>query len=266
MIEPPTLESVDVRAVLAANLPDLAVTSVVPLGEGLDNVAFEVDGSLVVRFRKDGDVAAEAAVLRAVAAVSPVAVPVPVFASGDRMAYRKLPGVPPAEVDVPPPGVLDTLIGFLRVIQALEVDVPVDVDDPAELLAEAAGRLGYVPAAYRADVTAFLAAPPPGRDHPVAFSHNDIGHEHVLVADGAVSGVIDWTDAAVVDPAYDHGLLFRDLGPAALAATPADLRERAVFHARCALLEDLAYGTEHGIDLYVRKSLASLRWVFSPLR
>jgi len=30
-----------------------------------------------------------------------------------------------------------------------------------------------------------------------------------------VTGIIDWSDAAIVDPAHDFGLLHRDLGPAA---------------------------------------------------
>jgi len=50
------------------------------------------------------------------------------------------------------------------------------------------------------------------------FSHNDLGIEHVLgtPATAAVTGVIDWGDAALIDPACDFGLLYRDLGAAAL--------------------------------------------------
>lgn len=87
-----------------------------------------------------------------------------------------------------------------------------------------------------------------------------------------MTGVIDWTDAAIVDPAYDFGLIHRDLGPAAvhraLRAYPADAREteaiaeRAIFYARCALLEDLAYGLETGRRTYLDKSLAALRWLY----
>jgi aminoglycoside phosphotransferase (APT) family kinase protein len=73
------------------------------------------------------------------------------------------------------------------------------------------------------------------------FCHNDLGIEHVLVApdSGAITGVIDWSDAALTDPARDFGLVHRDLGPAALAAAltnypagdTAALRERAAFYA-----------------------------------
>jgi aminoglycoside phosphotransferase (APT) family kinase protein len=42
------------------------------------------------------------------------------------------------------------------------------------------------------------------------FSHNDLGIEHVLIDPGTwtVTGIIDWSDAAIVDPAIDFGLLY----------------------------------------------------------
>jgi aminoglycoside phosphotransferase (APT) family kinase protein len=105
------------------------------------------------------------------------------------------------------------------------------------------------------------------------FSHNDLGIEHVLVDPdtGAITGIIDRSDAAMVDPAYDVGLLYRDLGPVALdailrsepGAGDDGLRERAVFYARCNVLEDLAYGYEAGRPEYVDKSLAALRRLFA---
>lgn len=36
-----------------------------------------------------------------------------------------------------------------------------------------------------------------------AFIHGDLQVEHVFVADGAVTGIIDWSEAARGDPAYD---------------------------------------------------------------
>jgi hypothetical protein len=103
-------------------------------------------------------------------------------------------------------------------------------------------------------------------------SHNDLGIEHVLVDPdtGMVTGVIDWSDAAIVDPAIDVGLLYRDLGPAAARAALgsyrtevndlATLEERAVFYARCRVFEDLAYGLQMGRRSYVDKSLATMAW------
>jgi aminoglycoside phosphotransferase (APT) family kinase protein len=126
----------------------------------------------------------------------------------------------------------------------------------------------------RRHVETFLDAPPPRDGYAPAFSHNDLGIEHVLIdpVTWRVTGIIDWSDAAIVDPAYDFGLLYRDLGPAALrvavgryrtdANDVAALRERAVFYARCSVFEDLAYGLGTGRDKYVNKCLAALAWLF----
>jgi aminoglycoside phosphotransferase (APT) family kinase protein len=131
-----------------------------------------------------------------------------------------------------------------------------------------------VPLGHRRAIKAFLDASPPDDGYTLAFSHNDLGIEHVLVDPGTwtVTGVIDWSDAAIDDPAYDFGLIYRDLGPRALDAavgsyrTDANdverLRQRAVFYARCSVFEDLAYGVETGQSRYVDNSIAALEWLF----
>jgi aminoglycoside phosphotransferase (APT) family kinase protein len=110
------------------------------------------------------------------------------------------------------------------------------------------------------------------------LSHNDLGIEHVLaepdVADPRVTGVIDWGDAAVTDPAYDFGLVQRDLGPAALdaalaayartGADPSGISERARFYAVCTLIEDLSFGLAQDRAEYVDKSLAAWERTLSP--
>lgn len=285
----------DVRDVLAVHLPGHRVGSVVELGAGLDNVVYEVDGELVVRFSGEPDpvrraalVGHEARLLAAVARVCPVPVPEPVFTAAEAgcLAYVKLPGVPLSEL----PGsgrsehgeaIASVLGELLAALHAEPVDRwrgLVDTDDqpPAEWLREA-GELyravaGHVPVARRSAVESFLDAPPPQRGQALVFSHNDLGIEHVLVdpVGWTVTGVIDWSDAALVDPAYDFGLLYRDLGPAALRAalrsyradTAAALVERAVFYARCSVFEDLAYGVDTGRDGYLTRSLDAMTWLF----
>ncbi len=272
--------------------------SVVPLGEGQDNVAFEVNGELVVRFGKEPDpvvraarIDREARLLTFVASVSPVPVPrpVPTIPGSGCLAYRKLPGT--ALLDAPAqskrehgPRIARTLGGLLRALHAVpldRVDALVGVDDEplSQWLAEAAdlvdGLGDGLPARFAAPVRAFLAASPPGAavdsGHPLVFSHNDLGIEHVLVDPEtfAVTGVLDWTDAALVDPAYDFGLLYRDLGAPGMRAaldgygrSTMDMGARALFYARCSVLEDLAYGLESGLRRYVDNSLAALEWLF----
>jgi aminoglycoside phosphotransferase (APT) family kinase protein len=190
-------------------------------------------------------------------------------------------------IDVPEPrrsaragSVARTLGELLTALHAARVE-SVDVEDVplGEWLREAAETYrsvaAEVPVNRRAAVDAFLRSPPPeGRWTPV-FSHNDLGIEHVLVdpPTGRVTGVIDWSDAAIVDPAYDFGLLHRDLGPAALdaalrsyrteAGDVASVRDRAVFYARCTVFGDLGYGLEAGNAAYADKSVAALDWLFA---
>jgi aminoglycoside phosphotransferase (APT) family kinase protein len=260
------MEADEVRRVVAVHLPAQRCTTVIPLGAGLDHTAWEVDGTLVVRCG-DSDPVAESRLLTSVAAVSPVPVPRPLFTDADRgcLAYRKLDGTP--LLHAPPPadggaGVARTLSALVAALQAatprLAPLVEEDRTPLAEWLAEARtlwpSVRPLVPPSFHPAAEAFLAAPPPAEPAALAFAHNDLGIEHVLVdAAGAVTGVIDWSDAAVTDPARDAGLVYRDLG-----VLVTDAPERAVFYARCGAVEDLAYGE----PAYVRKSLRSLAWLF----
>jgi aminoglycoside phosphotransferase (APT) family kinase protein len=67
-----------------------------------------------------------------------------------------------------------------------------------------------------------------------ALIHADLGPDHLLVRDGRITGIIDWTDSEIGDPALDLSWLLTG-APAALAegvvqtyeVTP-DLRQRAL--------------------------------------
>jgi len=263
----------DLRAVL----PGLEIASVRRLGAGLDNVAYLVNGELVVRFRRSepAEVEREARLLRFVATISPLPVPAPAIVDAGRgcLAYRLLPGVPLLSL-TDRPEVAAQLGDFLAVLHAVPPERAADLvetDDtpPAEWLAEAVELwpelAAHVPAPHRSAVEDFLAAAPPEPADALVFSHQDLGSEHILVDpdSGAITGVIDWTDAAIGDPARDPGLILRDLGPDACAEalrclTPG-LRERAAFYARCGLLADLEYGLSTGRREYTNQSLAALK-------
>lgn len=289
----------DVRSVVGAHMPGCRIESVALLGEGLDNLVYEVNGELIVRFGKDPDLARratlvdhEARVLAAVSDISPLPVPQPAFTVAEQgcLAYRKLFGTP--LLDMPPhqrsahgTSIAATLGELLTALHAVPVDRLTELVDEdhrpmAECRHEATENYvrvaGRVPTAHRPSVEAFLAAAPPPDGYTPAFSHNDLGIEHVLVdpVSWTVTGIIDWSDAAVVDPAYDFGLLYRDLGPAAARAAISSYRidaddlaalsERAVFHGRCSVFEDLAFGMETEQRTYVDKSLAAMEWLFPP--
>jgi aminoglycoside phosphotransferase (APT) family kinase protein len=257
-------------------LGDHEVESVVLLGTGVDNVAYEVNGELIVRVARDPRLPErEARLLTFLTAVSPLPVPRPLFAGEGCLVYRKLPGTPLLDLaSFDPAPVVDVLGSFLSALHSLPVPdlvglVDTDVQPLSEWLTDAAALYprvaSAVPSSYRHAMESFLDTAPPVADFAPVFSHNDLGIEHVLFdpLDATVTGIIDWSDAAIVDPAYDFGLLYRDLGPFALDPT---LAARAVFYARCSVLEDLAYGLDTGRQPYVDKSLAALEWLFQPYR
>jgi aminoglycoside phosphotransferase (APT) family kinase protein len=284
-----------VRDVVCADVPGLQVRSVVVIGEGTDNLACEVNGELVVRFSKEPDltrradlVSSEARLLTAVAQISPLPVPRPLFTDPKQgcWAYSKIPGVPLLDLPLPQRLARTSLVAavlgeFLAALHAAPIQqmaqfVGPDETPLPEWRDEAAGNYAAVvreiPASRRGAVEAFLGDAPPHPGGPLVFSHNDLGIEHVLIdsSTGAITGVIDWSDAALVDAAYDFGLLYRDLGPAALdtalnayqADDRAALHQRAVFYARCSFFEDLAYGIQTGLSAYTDKSLTALEWLF----
>ncbi|WP_141580597.1 phosphotransferase family protein [Actinomadura sp. WMMA1423] len=286
----------DVRDVVAAQMPGYRVGSVVLLGEGEDNVAFQVDDELIVRFGKESDAAEralrvrdEARLLGAVADVSPLPVPEPSFTDAEQgcLAYFKLPGLPLIDADPRErsahvgsiAGVLGEFLAALHAVPVGRMAGLVETDDePMAVWLEESAQIyatiiETVPPERRPAVEAFLDTPPPDGPRELVFSHNDLGIEHVLIdpVKWAVTGVIDWSDAAITDPARDFGLLYRDLGSAALdraldvyrhGADLGEIRVRAGFYARCGVLEDMAYGLETGFSVYLDKSLAALEWLF----
>ncbi|MGI8562804.1 MAG: phosphotransferase family protein [Candidatus Dormibacter sp.] len=287
----------EIRSLVEANLHGYPVHSAAALGQGQDNTAYEVNGELVLRFSREPDparraqrVEREARLLALAAEISPLPVPKPLFTAAERgcLGYLKLLGVPlldlPLSRRLVHSKVSAAALGeLLTALHAIPVDRLTDLagtddDPPAQWLSEAVESYalvaGEVPALHRPSVEAFLDTRPRADSYAPAFSHNDLGIEHVLVdpVSGRVTGIIDWGDAAIIDPAYDFGLLYRDLGPTGLDAAlrtyrsdvnplPA-LAERAAFYARCSVLEDLAYGIEKGEEKYIENSLTALGWLF----
>ncbi len=138
--------------------------------------------------------------------------------------------------------------------------MPVDPADPQDWLDELTG-----PAALLRVVAA--TKPRPAVD--LVPAHADLGAEHVLESGGAISGIIDWSDAAVTDPALDLALIFRDFGPGFLDDVMISygrdgdhLRERITFFARCAALEDLVHGRATGQQAHRAAAEYAISWLF----
>jgi aminoglycoside phosphotransferase (APT) family kinase protein len=252
---------------LAAHDPAYREIALRPLGVGVDHAAF-VAGDLVVRaaIGPRSEVAREAELLRLLAGRLPVAVPEPRIVDPERgvIAHRLLPGR--SLLGRPPPdGAALRLGNVLRALHsipaaAVEGIVPLEPANPQDWLDELAGPSPFL---------RLLATTTP---HPAAVlvpAHADLGAEHILESDGVITGIVDWSDAAITDPALDFARIYRDFGPAfldvvlrAYGRDGSGLRERITFFARCAALEDLAYGQANGRSAYRRAAEHAVSWLF----
>ena len=179
------------------------------------------------------------------------------------LGYPLLPGRPLLGGD-PPRGISAELGRFLRDLHAIKPEtvaafVETDDADPAEWLIDLDGPADLL-SVVRSTV------PPPSSQRVVA--HTDLGAEHILTDGTTVSGIIDWTDAAVTDPAVDFARLYRDFGPTVVEQTMrvygglAGAHRRIEYYARCAALEDFSYGQQTGHEQYAKAAQRSFTWLF----
>ena len=284
-----------VASAIEKQFPELAPADVRPLGEGCDSVAFEVNGEWVFRFPKSEETAAQFAVeARLLPRIAPrLPLPVPVFLFEGKPSaefprvfcgYRKLPGdpvirLPPSEV---PFGSLAAPIAhFLTALHAVPIETTIEAGVPRQPLGETleelrADALADLPRMRKVDATApieawrtFLeAAPDPGQERRAVLLHNDFAAEHLLVDDasGTITGVIDWSDVAVGDPAFDFAGLFHWGGDAfarrVAAVYEPPLRDDTLILARylgaCRGAMDVAFGLEHSRTEYITAGLRAL--------
>lgn len=230
--------------------------------QGWDCVTDVVEGRWIDRRPRRPEVAAalqrEVALLGAVADRLPLAVPRPVVVEPDPLCVRHV-LVPGEPVE---PSALTAADGelmgqFLRVLHATDpAEVPVHMgsaESRAELLATLADFrtrvLPLMPEPARPAGAALLdevAARP-----ATSLIHGDLGPAHVLAAGRRLSGVIDWADCRIGDPALDLAWLlngtpaaFADALGAAYGVTPA-LRGHALAWRRLGPWFEVTYGLDH---------------------
>ena len=202
------------------------------LGQGYDFAAFESSNGFVFRFpRREGSagrLVVENSLLPELSASLPVEIPMPSLQASPSPrcpwgfhGYSKLSGVAVADFDNREellPRLAPQIAGFLAALHSFPVDLALalslpDNEDWLEdfremrqfLLEELESRLtpielGILDEWWRA----FLKIAEGWSFSPV-LTHNDFGPEHVLIQPETltVSGVIDFGDAAVGDPALD---------------------------------------------------------------
>lgn len=237
-------------ALVRALAPELTLTPPTPLGAGWDNTAWvfrDAATAWVFRFPRRAVAVrcmeAELAALPALAAHLPLPVPVPLhrgFMPGPPSApptpwpfggYRLLAGKPLAELDpAADPAAAQAALAhqlgdFLGALHALPLDLA------PSLAPDTLGRLDVarrrpITLASLADCGASDARAEALLDDAVGatathsprlvISHGDLDARHVLVDDARrATGVIDWGDLMLCDPAVDLGVAFSSFsGPA----------------------------------------------------
>ncbi|GAA1030271.1 MULTISPECIES: phosphotransferase [Amycolatopsis] len=233
------------------------------LGEGWDSVATLVDGRWVERRPKRDEVRAwllrETTVLPWLAPQLPLPVPIPVVWQENPLVVRRelVPGEP-GELTADDGGALGR---FLRALHS--ADVP------------KARELGAVPEDLALDAVPPLLGPLADRarallaeveDYPAdTVVHGDVGPEHVLKQDGRVSGVIDWSDVSIGDPARDLAWLLFGTSAECVAAFSAEyevtpeLRRRAWAWNQLGPWYEVTYGLENDRPDLVESGLAGTR-------
>jgi len=92
------------------------------------------------------------------------------------------------------------------------------------------------------------------------LTHADLGPAHVLVRRGRVSGLIDWTDARLGDPAIDLAWAL-SAAPEVAETYPVDdeLRRRALVYHALGPWHEVEHGLRRGERRWVESGLAGVR-------
>ena len=278
----PRLNAALVAGIVEAQFPQLVPARVTFLGEGYDSTAFDVNGAWVFRFPKRGDVERqlliEMRILPDLAGRAPLPIPSFVF-HGQPSAgfpryfggYRKLAGAPGIQVDPArvPFSVLAPMLGrFLSWLHAFPVSEaarrgverqpiePLVEEIRAEALSDFELLNTVAPDAPLDTWLAYLKSGVTEAQSPFTATlvHNDLAAEHILLDEAAqtVTGIIDWSDIAVSDPALDFAGMFhwggQAFGEAVLSAYDGSIDDRLVSRARfmasCRGVGDVKFGLE----------------------
>jgi len=292
-----TLTQQDAARLVERQFPELAPARLEPLGAGWDNVAYVVNGRWVFRFPRrkiaEGLLQNEARTLPRLAPHLPLRIPEPVWLGRPEghypypfAGYELLPGVTACAVAWTPEERLRNapLLGrFLAALHGLRVDEETRARAPGDEIARAdlkkrapilRERLEQVESrrvevdgeTVRAWLSRLEDTPPWNRS--TCWVHGDLYARHLLVdAHHTVTGVLDWGDVHLGDPAIDLTIAFTFLPPEARGAfreAYGDIDEatwnRARFRAFHYGVLLLHYGTSVGDEAITRVGRDALRY------
>lgn len=231
------------RRLITAQFPDLSGASVARFGAGMDNVAFLAGERYVFRFPRRTIVVPllerEERILPLIARHVPIPIPFPQFIGKPDLGYpwtfagyERLHGTSACSVElsVEDRSAMARPLGeFLRALHAIDPQTGMDAGLPGDEL----GRLDHgkrFPLAQQrfeelrtagllddpSPFLHFLETHAPGKSPKQCIVHGDLYARHLLVDERhRLSGIIDWGDVHLGDPALDMMAAFSMLPPAA---------------------------------------------------
>ena len=283
------------RQIIAACFPKLAIDSCAIHSQGWDSVAVVVNENVIFRFPKRHDVEPqyliERQLLPALAGALPLPVPDVAFFwpggaahPGVFMGHHLIGGQQLAIEHLTPeraPGLARQLGQFLSALHRFPVEQATQLGVPAgdretwrqrylnqyqQIQSRVLPLLGQAARARIVrDWQAFLGG---DARFPTTLIHHDLASEHILyVAPGTISGIIDWGDAAIGDPAIDFTGLLADYGEGFTEQVLAHyggaldpfFRDRMRFYREAMPLNTVLFGLDTGQEQYVREGLMNLR-------
>ena len=285
----------DYQQIIAACFPDLAIERCQPIAQGWDSMAVAVNCRLIFRFPKRREVepqyTMEARLLPVLAGALPLPIPDVAFFWPGGAAYRGIfighrliHGVQLAAAHLAPdrPDQIAAQLGhFLAALHRFPIQRATQLGVPANDQAGWRQRYQDQFVQIQQQILPLLAPPAQARitrewqaflaDHtrfPAALIHQDLNGEHILFdpARGAISGIIDWGDTMIGDPAIDFvGLLANygeDFTEQVLAhyhgEVNASFRARMRFYCRAMPLNTVLFGLATGQDEFISEGLKDL--------
>lgn len=266
---------------LAAAHPAISLEGARVVETGWDFVVIDT-GSWVFRVPRRPEVADALRIERRLLALLGPRLPVPVpemslHALSDGTPYALYPRLPGAAAScaeaAPVGGDVAAVLTALHAVEPADALVlglaapgKLDLDLLARrATAEVVPLLPWAAVAALHDAFALLREPVPVE----VVIHADLGESNLLVSGGRLTGVLDWTDAHVGDPAMDLTWFVQCLGldgaREALAsyappggADASCLWQRAVAHATVQPVHAVLWGLDNGRPSYVARQLARL--------
>jgi len=282
------------KSVITTAFPEFRGACVELLDEGWDFQVFEVDGKWLFRFpKRESGIAKLSTEYKLLSGLGEwVSLPVPqyeyFFESHDSSSrpfaiYRKLPGIAgDASKMVDRHGIARQLGIFLSRLHTYPVDKAREADVPEKRDLVVHWRNRSREQLRKLDglnVNTGLLRRYLENDTPVSFEgaasliHNDLWAEHILLdsRSGRVSGIIDWGDTAIGDPAIDFACLYAWYGESLLenvlahytGELDAEVISRSRYLATCLAIHNITLGRDLGRVQWVEAGYAALQLVFA---